>query len=208
MKYVIIVIMALNFPAAFGSENEVEALKAENEALKRENQSLRQMVAAAAKDTNKIETGASGKSLPLDEEAVLAAEQAFLKHWSKCADSYVTRWSFSGNLVLADFIQVKGIKLRSHSRKLDKADELNGIEWAGTVEFTAEAARFHTSSEYKSHYKFDDNEKLGWNEWFSTGLKTIMPRISLTRTNGKWSDSQNAILEDKQAVPCDEVPQE
>jgi hypothetical protein len=115
---------------------------------------------------------------PWDLEAIQIAKADFNKHWQKCGDSYYAEYSEKNpNRFILNFYEQKGVKepIIKFKTTPNFADNLNGLEWKGTVIFTADAFR---------HYQHEEWGSDGWSPWSEE------PRgfwnYSIERTNGVW----------------------
>jgi hypothetical protein len=123
----------------------------------------------------------------LDNEALDLSRKEFSKHFSIYGDSILTRPQGSeGSVALMQF---KGIQICVKSDVLSTADQLNGLEWRGSVEIISAAERVAWPGD------------TTWGEWSSSNPDNPSCGVGLEKHNGVWSLS--TAYSDLQPVPCD-----
>lgn len=136
-----------------------------------------------------------GSSLPSafpgkDKEAHEQALKYVEAQLTKCGDSYygIRKIARDGNLY-----QFKNPKVTVTSEQLTQADKLNGIEWKGSLYFSAEA--------WRNYY---DGQ---WSEWRQNFMGvTAGLSGSLVKKNGEWQVAKGLKPDSFERIDCSNIP--
>lgn len=147
----------------------------------------------------------------LDVEAEKKAQEYLERTVTRCGEGDYTKalWAerFYGNLVQERALfQLKSPSHFIKAIPLTPADELNGVEWRGTLDIRAVA-----------HRRYDETARR-WGEWRdgvperTTNREVAMPSLigladgAFYKKNGRWStDEMDELFEERKPV-CSEIP--
>jgi len=118
--------------------------------------------------------------LPLVEQAQVAARDYFERNFSRCGDSYFSAFSNYDEQGINQYRSPKFVISRTN--QITEADRLNGVKWAGQVNFVYAAARTYNRnwSPWKNYNQWKeftfDVIKIG-NDWQVESAQTPRFRI-------------------------------
>jgi hypothetical protein len=138
-----------------------------------------------------------------EQEMEAEAYRLLPTFFTKCGDDYFSKQTFRGNPNTYIIGQYKELTPRVISHPLSKADPLNGIEWKGTIQFTAsvmrEFAHGKTFSGLLSTHKPDV-----WGEWKELGIMAAYA-FPIEKKNGRITADQRGPME-RASIDCAAIP--
>lgn len=111
----------------------------------------------------------------IDAEAREEAEEFWNSQITKCDDSYYRKQVLVKKDNYEVYYQMKEPSVKVLPIKLTEADQLNGIEWRGTIAFQPKASRVWSS------------ERKMWTEWLKGSMEVPELSYSMQKANGRWS---------------------
>lgn len=131
----------------------------------------------------------------LSAEALEFAKRYFAKHASQCGDSWYSRCQ------LADYFRtIQNVEVSiyvAEVQPLTESDRLNGVEWQGSIGFSAK----------RSRDRLEAMGRASWDPWREMGHG--LPQLVLVKMkNSEWKVIGGAEMgDDCKPVPCDAIPQ-
>lgn len=131
-------------------------------------------------------TQTSANTLPsptpidLPTEAQMRAEEEWARVWIQQDDLWITQAK-----TLPFLFQIKTRRPKVDAKPLSEADHLNGVQWVGTVSFSARAQReFWFQAEGGSMGTGENQHSKGWSDWQRSTVE--ISSFDLTKKNGQW----------------------
>ena len=101
--------------------------------------------------------------------------------------------------------QYKDLAVQSRPVALSKADSLNGIQWKGSITFTASAGRvFHHDTDIPK-FSVGARNLDAWSEWKGPDFAT-WAYYTLTKKNGVVDITRKPPSMEATPVKCNEIP--
>jgi hypothetical protein len=143
------------------------------------------------------DSAGGSKASAIENEAQAAALAEIQKHWAKGSDGWTTARDTGSSFAPIKFLrQMRDIAPQSvESSDLGESDKLNGIEWAGQVNFKSSPCREAGDDgfllEGMSNLGVSVSRHRGrWTQWADYQPEAIR----LHKTKGKWEIQQDTWL--------------
>ena len=141
-----------------------------------------------------------------EQEIEAEAKKLFSTLFSKCGEDYFSKRTFRRKVSTAWVIgQYKDLAVQSRPVALSKADSLNGIQWKGSITFTASAGRVFPHATDVPKYSKEARTLDVWSEWKGPDLNSYA-YYTITKRNGVVDITRKPPMEIA-PVKCNEIPQ-
>ena len=128
-----------------------------------------------------------------DREAVTAVSAEVGRHWTKSADGFVSAYN-SGNAFAPNYLrQLREIAVAGvEPRELDESDKMNGVQWAGQINFKKVPSReAGDPSPVMADFGNGAMRAKGrWSQWVDVTPEPVHAQ----KVKGQWQFRQQTML--------------